>query len=59
MGRRLTASQRSEQLRTKRDLRIRKMYMTRYKTGELKYTIRSLAEKVGLSKTRVGEIVMG
>lgn len=35
-----------------RNLRIKKLY----KTG--KYSVRSLARKVGLSKTRVGEIIL-
>lgn len=36
-----------------RNAKIRKLY----KTG--KFSVRSLARKVGLSKTRVGEIILG
>jgi DNA-binding transcriptional regulator LsrR (DeoR family) len=37
----------------KRNARIKKMY----KTG--KYSVRELATKIGLSKSRVGEIILG
>ena len=47
MNKRLTASQMQ-----KRNDKIRKMY---YSSD--KYSVRSLAEKVGLSKSRIGEII--
>jgi DNA-binding XRE family transcriptional regulator len=47
MTKKLTTAQ-----RIKRDLRIHKLYASG------KYTHRSLAAKVGISKTRVGEILI-
>ena len=43
----------------KRDAKIRKMYSITSKKGIRKYSVRSLAEKIGLSKTRIGEIIQG
>ena len=49
----------TEQLQKRND-RIRKMYYsTVNKDGTRKYSQRKLAAKVGLSKTRIGEIVLG
>ena len=42
----------TEKAMAKRNARIKKLY----KTG--KYSVRCLAERVGLSKTRVGEIIL-
>ena len=42
----------TEKQMTKRNQRIKKLYSSG------KYSIRGLAKKVGLSKTRVGEIIL-
>ena len=51
MAKRLTASEKAVKSRAKRDTKIRKMYSTG------KFSTRGLGEKVGLSKSRIAEIV--
>lgn len=54
----LTASQKAQQHREKRDEKLKTLYSKiDHKTGTRKHSVRSLAEQFGMSKSRVHEIV--
>lgn len=54
----LTEAQKQQKARDKRDSKLRTLYSkTNKKTGKKLYSVRSLAEQFGISKSRVHEIV--